>query len=516
MNNKLKIALKRRSSEQGFALPVAVGMGLILTLVAATMIVRSQGDQVTASAQKVTADSLDVSEVGVSRVQSLLKNFPKMAKKTEEEWKAEYDRLSTANNCLVNTGDLAITTSTTIAKNQPGSWVNVSATDLTAGEFQITNYTEAGNVGTLQVAGRARSESGGTATGIDNAIASVTVNIPIDPLDNVPVPGLWAKTFAAGTYKVRDGIILTTGCSVPILTTVNNVAGTGSLALNPSVEFPPLPNLPSVCPSGLATTQCYQVFKQIPTNTTTDAITNTYVKTSGTVITPRECVIDTGSKVVKEDVNGNWVRVMVSGSSIATCSTEDHKNEAQNLIFPRGTDKPGSDGVYRYLLGVDGGNSIDLKGGSKITITPNQRVVFYLQGNLTMAGRSKIEHTGPPTNFQIYGSDGLNNSNGSLNYGAGTYTTTSIGLSDHSTSNMFIYAPEATAGVSVSDGTLPATTSATLVTGSVWVQSWGGAGANRVVITKPTTSIQWADPNLPMERLRSISAIQSWQRGQAN
>lgn len=55
MDKKLKIALRRSSSEQGFAIPIAVGMGLIMLLVGVTMIIKSQGDQVTASAQKNTA-----------------------------------------------------------------------------------------------------------------------------------------------------------------------------------------------------------------------------------------------------------------------------------------------------------------------------------------------------------------------------------------------------------------------------------------------------------------------------
>jgi len=33
MNKKLKMALGRRSSEQGFAIPIAVGLGLVMLLV---------------------------------------------------------------------------------------------------------------------------------------------------------------------------------------------------------------------------------------------------------------------------------------------------------------------------------------------------------------------------------------------------------------------------------------------------------------------------------------------------
>lgn len=66
MNRNIKTALTRRS-DQGFALPVAVGTGLVMLLVAATLISRSQGDQITASARKGTGGSLAAAEGGTAR-----------------------------------------------------------------------------------------------------------------------------------------------------------------------------------------------------------------------------------------------------------------------------------------------------------------------------------------------------------------------------------------------------------------------------------------------------------------
>ena len=67
MSPKLKIALIRRCSNRGFAMPVAIGLGLVILLIAATLIMRSQGDRVTASAQKATAQGLAIAEGGLSR-----------------------------------------------------------------------------------------------------------------------------------------------------------------------------------------------------------------------------------------------------------------------------------------------------------------------------------------------------------------------------------------------------------------------------------------------------------------
>lgn len=78
MNRKLRTALRHRfnhQSEQGFALPVAIGLGLAMTLVGTTMVIRSQGDQVTASAQRETAQSSAIAEGGIARTLSRL-NLP--------------------------------------------------------------------------------------------------------------------------------------------------------------------------------------------------------------------------------------------------------------------------------------------------------------------------------------------------------------------------------------------------------------------------------------------------------
>ncbi|MFM7793761.1 MAG: hypothetical protein ACKO90_38695, partial [Microcystis panniformis] len=68
MNNRLYLHLMA-NKEKGFALPLVLLIGLILMVTGMTMIMRSQGDQSKAIAQKVRADALRSSEAGVARVQ---------------------------------------------------------------------------------------------------------------------------------------------------------------------------------------------------------------------------------------------------------------------------------------------------------------------------------------------------------------------------------------------------------------------------------------------------------------
>ena len=78
---------------QGFALPVAVAMGFIVLLIAATLIMRSQGDGITAAAQMNTAQSLSVAEGGIVRSISNLKNMNNGA-----YLKLSYDPLNTTTS----------------------------------------------------------------------------------------------------------------------------------------------------------------------------------------------------------------------------------------------------------------------------------------------------------------------------------------------------------------------------------------------------------------------------------
>ncbi|AKV66652.1 hypothetical protein VL20_1491 [Microcystis panniformis FACHB-1757] len=79
MNNRLYLHLMA-NKEKGFALPLAVLIGLILMVTGITMIMRAQGDQSKVIAQKVRADALRSSEVGVARVQDLLNSVRVMAR----------------------------------------------------------------------------------------------------------------------------------------------------------------------------------------------------------------------------------------------------------------------------------------------------------------------------------------------------------------------------------------------------------------------------------------------------
>ncbi len=78
MKNRLYLHLMA-NREKGFALPLAVLIGLILMVTGITMMMRVQGDQSKVIAQKSRADALRSAEAGVARVRDLLNSVRVMA-----------------------------------------------------------------------------------------------------------------------------------------------------------------------------------------------------------------------------------------------------------------------------------------------------------------------------------------------------------------------------------------------------------------------------------------------------
>lgn len=225
MNKKLKITLKNCSSEQGFAIPIAIGLGLVMILIGTTMIVRSQGDQVTASAQKSTAKSLSVVETGITRVQSFLNQDRGFANQNYP-WTAYLESL--ANPC--SSGSLYDEAA------EFDDWITVGLND----RFRVISYTPTATEGVLLVEGQVRQ--GG------NVISTTRLQAKI-PLDRTRIPtfsppGAWAQNFGLGNNRI-SGSVIDAGCPPGSLDSGERSQISGDVLTNPSLTLPPPLTVPS-------------------------------------------------------------------------------------------------------------------------------------------------------------------------------------------------------------------------------------------------------------------------------
>lgn len=194
MNRKLKAALKRRS-DRGFALPVAVGMGLIMLLVAATLIVRSQGGQVTASARKRTGESLAVAEGGIARTLAqltqsnnaglLTRNYDPINPGTGKTYLGPDGLLNTLDGetTAVNEWTSVSGASTCTSGLTPAPSISYSGTIGASGVYTLKayRYNSTSKTGTFLVEGQ---------QGTSASQVAVTVSIDSGPSD---FPGILAK-----------------------------------------------------------------------------------------------------------------------------------------------------------------------------------------------------------------------------------------------------------------------------------------------------------------------------------
>ena len=201
MNRKLKLALISYASEKGFALPVVIGMGLIMTLIGMTMIMRSQGDQVTASAQRGTAQSLAVAEGGVSRVLSKLNtsDYSFLLTKDFDEWK---DAIDSSPSCSDD-------------YNSDNKYQEIVRGEIgeSSGEYKIKNYQYENDQGTLTIEGTTGNRTNSKSW--IQVVIPVETNIKKDPC-GINFPGLYAESIDMGNNDLLGGThasVFCTGCN---------------------------------------------------------------------------------------------------------------------------------------------------------------------------------------------------------------------------------------------------------------------------------------------------------------
>ncbi len=202
----------QRRDDSGFALPIALGMGLLLLIVGAAIVLRSQQQQVTAIAQKQTASSLSAAEVGVSRIQNLLTRYraaslyPSDASGSAPSWQNASAIPGLSTSCPK---DSPTTPESKVAAAATKDWQDIDKDNPAKGQYRLVDYSysTSDGQGTLKVQGKA-----GTAVGSLSAVTQLNVAIPVQAVSPY-VPGLWVKT-SVNTGTIKANILGT--CTGPI------------------------------------------------------------------------------------------------------------------------------------------------------------------------------------------------------------------------------------------------------------------------------------------------------------
>jgi hypothetical protein len=236
----------RQRDDSGFALPIALGVGLLLLIVGASIVLRSQQQQVTAIAQKQTASSLSAAEVGVSRIQNLLTRYRaaslypacaiwngntcKDSGTTPITWKNASAIPGLSKSCPKDSPD---TPESKIAEAATKDWQAIDKDDPAKGQYRLVeySYSTSDGQGTLKVQGKA-----GTASGSLSAVTQLSVTIPVQPVSPY-VPGLWVQT-SVNTGTIKANIL------GPCTGTITSPAAGFAIARS-ALAIPSPPTIPS-------------------------------------------------------------------------------------------------------------------------------------------------------------------------------------------------------------------------------------------------------------------------------
>ena len=490
MNTRIKLAFIRSLDKKpGFALPLALMIGLVMLTIGIGMIGRTQGDQSKVTAQRIKADGLSVAEVAVTQVQQLIDENRLLSMYDSTSWSSSAVQTALgeaidarqANSCNNSDSDSSSTTTQSILRNissiAGANWTNLPNNR----SYRLVNYDYSGTEG--RIAGvkgditKAYATLDGRA-GADQGLAQsrLEVEIPVisqrDPIfvDNNSIPGLWLAEQATddltspvgddGTYRgganFESNVVMSDRCSYPefqqraittFITEERIPRDTGYNARFVTEKFPELPDIPTGLPTD-----------QQNLSLTSDM---TFPRSGDVASTKR------------------------------TIGYEDPNDSANNI-------EPEDVQVYEYIV-----TNINLSGGRNIIITPGARVIFYVQGNIRGTGNGGIKHdcseaetgvTCRPTDVQIFA------------YNTGNSDSPQICLKGSSRLDAFIFAPDYLIGK----------TGTGQYHGGVWGKSWGkidNCGSNNSA-TAVVQQGQWAwlyNDLKPAVPLPKIGQVRNWQ-----
>jgi Tfp pilus assembly protein PilX len=429
MRTRKPFNAKLANPEDGFAIPIALGFGLVMLLLATTAVIRSQNDNISAINKRSTARSLAAAETGIARIQDFLNRNREaatapfcVAAPTTYGDCPDSGTTTISWDVRVNIPNCPAAFSTAspddIALVKGNNWQNVSTdtpVDASKGEFRIVSYTG----GVLTVEGRANVGTNGEAK--SKVVATLPITYPTDGW----VPSLWASTITDSPTVNSNAV---TNDTSPCTTAA------------PSVTFPV---------SGtklIKTTYAMPAVQPKPTTKIAAPITAPAANTTS----------------------------YYELANISTLPGKELPRLTTNTTPYTSNDQPGSDGVYRYVV-----TAFD----DSFKVTPGKKVSLWVTGNIDLSNKvfaNQCSATGSPAtcgpfDVRIYPQT------------SGVTPTPTLKLTGTAVCDVFFHLPDYAITFNDASSSTQDCGSGTKNTGVYWVKSWAGTSS---VINPPRAT--WA------------------------
>ncbi|WP_341829623.1 hypothetical protein [Synechococcus elongatus] len=476
-------------------------IGLIILTIGAALVARSQVDQVTAISQRSTAQGEAAAEAGLALYQNLITNNRAIAAycsatntagdgcQGSTAWiNANSWNRTTTGIGICNSDATPLGIQNAAART---NWTNIDANDLAKGQYRFIEYTLPNanrTTGRLTVEGRSANDA--QRAGVTRLRAEISIRAG----GSSPVPALWLRlNGGTNNSNLRNNrfngnirLNTTTPCTIPTWVTTSNLSNpaTQSIVTEPQSGFPDTPTFPTT-----STTGYYNL------------------------------TVDTDTRIQSD--NRIWTATTGAPSTSVTTNTTG--------TFPRTGDVPAADGRYHYRI-----DRLVRSDNSRINITDNREVVFYVRSEINLGGNVRINCAGTgatctvPTSGSIgrliiYGN--VSNRYGTCRDGTvGTGTnpppapcngatlgdrqnTNRIQISETARIRALILAPNATANITGSNSSATG-----FFTGAMWVNNWSAPVNNNKIMINTEGSYGDYLNNASAFDLPAISPVRSWTR----
>ncbi|MCC0177925.1 hypothetical protein I4641_13145 [Waterburya agarophytonicola K14] len=419
-----RVLLQRRARDEGFTLPLVIGLGLVMTLLGTINLTSANEEKLNALTQNSRSDALAIAEIGVTRYRELLDKNRILAINDSTAWtgigelcegnianffEGQSNDITLAEDGLElnNDGD---TTDTFI----PGSYQLVSYDYVGAANFDVTsdaanNDPVSGNpaTGILTVRGTTPDGQGNAQIVVD-----IPIRINTSDMDNL-APALWVgddtvTSADLGTLTVNNGNIVIQDTAVT--TSGSEADGCGDFATLATATGLPIISdargIPSIQPI-------------------IDTITSAGGQVNTTVNTASEIVGSTSELPYTETWAGANFNQSVDCADIRDCryyynlGGQTFNNDVKadgiarvtmyidgtlNINAPAGGINIGSNAASNYFeIYVDNGQAITINtGGNDVTI---DAFIHAPESTLTINGSGTVTING-----SVWVNDFINNS----------------------------------------------------------------------------------------------------------
>jgi hypothetical protein len=461
------------TSEKGFVLPIAIGVGLIAILLGIMIIARSSQNRVAATAQKETARSLASAETGISQFQSLFNRYRPLSTfcsttatcATATTWQTATNPVLAPDGACEDAAAIVQDYADDAKNNE---WKNVSD-NANDGQFRLFSYAYSAalsgsqlGTGTLIVEGRVNPNDDGSSS---NRTSTTRLNVQFKVNDGRTtageLPGLWIN--ADSDSSADSSVVLSTNIRnstcAPNSAQVDQLKAQVSSSSTYRYEAVAGESFPSLPKQGLSLANL-GAYTSIP-------------------------VIDNGSSSLQN----------LTGASVVTYQVAQKNDLSINLFSSPAFTVGTSDAPATFILYLEGG--MNIADGSQIIVTSGSKLIIYAHGSVALGGSPAPpavpiaqDGTAEPKNVQIYVYP-------SVSEGAVTAPTVSIGSGSGSAMDLFLFAPKSQ--VTMDSGAQ--------VKGMIWAKSWvGSSGAEIFQSSINATDLDQVD--FPPR----ISPITVWQR----